>query len=105
MVARSILQMQAGIMSGSARAAAEAQEKADHLMQLATQSVVLGPGMHLEELEINDYPQVTRQNISKREPLLNIEEITGAKVQVKGQYFANPAKMPEGCRKLYVQII
>lgn len=62
-------------------------------------------GMHSDELEINDYPQIARQKITHREPLVAIEEMTGAKVQVKGQHFASGARMPEGGKKLYVEII
>jgi len=62
-------------------------------------------GMHSDELEINDYPQIARQKITHREPLVAIEEMTGAKVQVKGQHFASGARMPEGAKKLYVEII
>lgn len=56
-------------------------------------------------MEINDYPQIARQKISHREPLLQIEELTGAKLQVRGQYFSAGTRLPEGARKLYVQII
>jgi len=62
-------------------------------------------GMVLDELEINDYPQIARQKISHRDPLLQIEEMTGARVQVKGQYFATEKQMPAGARKLYVEIV
>ena len=37
--------------------------------------------MHYDELEINDYPQVARQRASNRDPLVAIEEMTGAKLQ------------------------
>jgi len=101
MVSRSIQMMQDGMLMAPGRRAAEAQEAADELRKSV--SSTLGPGQHLEELEINDYPQVARQKASHREPLLQIEEMTGCKVWVKGQYFAG--KMPEGAKKLYVEII
>lgn len=62
-------------------------------------------GMFMEEFEINDYPQIARQKISHKDPMLAIEELTGAKCQVKGQYFGPGAKIPEGARKLYVEIV
>eukprot|EP00929_Paragymnodinium_shiwhaense_P047327 TRINITY_DN23_c2_g1_i1.p1 TRINITY_DN23_c2_g1~~TRINITY_DN23_c2_g1_i1.p1 ORF type:complete len:1441 (-),score=491.69 TRINITY_DN23_c2_g1_i1:25-4347(-) len=61
-------------------------------------------GTFMDEFEINDYPQVARQRISHRDPMLQIEELTGAKCWVKGQYFADERKMPPGSKKLYVEI-
>merc|ERR1719310_1130680 len=101
MVARALASMQENIMGGAARRAEAAQAAADHLK--ASANIMVAPGMHLEEFEINDYPQVARQRISHREPLLQIEEMTGAKLWVKGQYFGSNVKIPEGCRKLYVE--
>merc|ERR1712226_198498 len=57
-----------------------------------------------DEFEVNDYPQIARQRITHREPLLAIEEMTGARLWVKGQYFADNAKVPDGARRLYVEI-
>merc|ERR1719198_1731192 len=101
MVTRSIMQIQEGILNRPNAMAAEAQAEADRLRQTTT--TLLAPGMHLEELEINDYPQIARQKITHREPLLQIEEMTGCKLWVKGQHFADERKMPEGSRKLYVE--
>lgn len=89
--------------------------------------------MHYDELEINDYPQVARQRASNRDPLVAIEEMTGAKLQalrvafnsrnglkeVRGQHFASTTRMPDGAfatrsfryfslagaKKLYMEII
>eukprot|EP00931_Biecheleriopsis_adriatica_P052116 TRINITY_DN3029_c0_g2_i1.p1 TRINITY_DN3029_c0_g2~~TRINITY_DN3029_c0_g2_i1.p1 ORF type:complete len:1280 (+),score=456.61 TRINITY_DN3029_c0_g2_i1:132-3971(+) len=68
------------------------------------QGTAIPPGMYSDELEINDYPQIARQKISHRDPLVSIEEMTGARVQVKGQHFNAGARMPEGAKKLYVEI-
>eukprot|EP00930_Biecheleria_cincta_P055169 TRINITY_DN4151_c0_g1_i1.p1 TRINITY_DN4151_c0_g1~~TRINITY_DN4151_c0_g1_i1.p1 ORF type:complete len:1282 (+),score=365.70 TRINITY_DN4151_c0_g1_i1:151-3996(+) len=62
-------------------------------------------GQCVEELEINDYPQIARQKITHRDPLVAIEEMTGCRVQVRGQHFLPNAKMPEGARKLYVECV
>lgn len=103
MVTRSIASLQDGIIARSSNAAAEADERAAELNRMATSMHL--PGAFVEELEINDYPQIARQRISAREPLLQIEELTSAKVQVRGQYFASNAKVPEGGRKLYVECV
>merc|ERR1712039_1098315 len=67
--------------------------------------IAAGPGMDFrDEFEINDYPQVARHKISHRDPQVQIEELTGAKVWVKGQFFADERKMPPGSKKLYVEI-
>jgi len=101
-VSRSIAQLQDGILNrhntGTARDAAERAE------MLGAGGMVV-PGMITDEFEINDYPTVARQKISHKDPLLQIEEMTGAKVQVKGQHFNPGAKLPEGAKKLYVEII
>merc|ERR1711879_339098 len=74
-------------------------------LQISTANPLMKPGWSIDELEINDYPQIARQKVTYREPLLAIEELTGAKVQVKGQYFPANAKIPDGGRKLYVEVI
>merc|ERR1711892_375659 len=105
MVSRAMGQIQEGINQGPTRRAAEAESMAAHLTSSYGSQVA--PGMHMEEVDINDYPEIVRKRVTAREPLLNIEEIAGAgtKIQVRGQYFANPAKMPEGARQLYVEIV
>jgi hypothetical protein len=104
MVSRAIASLQDGIMERSSSATTQdREERAAELNRMAT-SIHL-PGSFVEELEINDYPQIARQKVSVREPLLQIEELTGAKVQIKGQYFASNAKVPEGGRKLYVECV
>ncbi|CAJ1410366.1 unnamed protein product [Effrenium voratum] len=62
-------------------------------------------GMHMDELEINDYPQIARQKITHRDPLVAIEEMTGCKLQVRGQHFTSARQMPEGGKKLFVEIV
>mmetsp|Transcript_105612 Transcript_105612/g.298704 ORF Transcript_105612/g.298704 Transcript_105612/m.298704 type:complete len:228 (+) Transcript_105612:315-998(+) len=102
MVTKSIEQLQAGLIGAGAGTAHLAQAQAD----LVSGMDPLAPmGMIADELEINDYPQIARQKISHKEPLLAIEEMTGAKCQVKGQYFASGTRMPEGARRLYVYIV
>jgi ATP-dependent RNA helicase DDX46/PRP5 len=101
MVSRSIQELQASMVSGVATAAL-AQQRADQLGGVG--GPVSVPGAHVEEFEINDYPNIARQKISHREPLLAIEELTGAKCWVKGQHFGPNAKLPEGARRLYVEI-
>merc|ERR1719277_817246 len=88
---------------------ADSRETAKEAQELAQMLAGEGPmapaGQFMEEFEINAYPQVARQRISHRDPLNSIEELTGAKCWVKGQHFADERKMPEGARKLYVEII
>merc|ERR1711915_1027780 len=57
-------------------------------------------GMFREELDINDYPEVVRRQVSHRDLVSGLEESTGAKLQVKGIY--SKGKLPEGQKKLYV---
>jgi len=100
MVSKSIDQIQAGMAKGAGTAhLARAQASA------LSGSSMAPPGMHMEEFEVNDYPEVARKRMTAREPLLQIEELTGAKLWVKGQHFAAHAKLPEGARRLYVEII
>jgi len=82
----------------------EAQEMAAILAGQGEQGMA-ALGQFTEEFEINNYPEVARKRISHRDPLNMIEEKTGAKVWVKGQHFAEGKKLPEGARRLYVEII
>merc|ERR1719265_3038663 len=100
-VSRSIAQLQDGLLNRPATGTAK--EAAERAQMLAGNMYV--PGMFTDEFEINDYPTVARQKISHKDPLLQIEEMTGAKVQVKGQHFNAGVKLPEGAKKLYVEII
>ncbi|KAF4656622.1 atp-dependent rna helicase, partial [Perkinsus olseni] len=59
----------------------------------------------VEELEINDYPQLARAKVSNRELRGGIEERTGCRLQIKGQFYQRNAYVPPGCRKLYIEII
>merc|ERR1712217_474748 len=101
MVVRSMEQIQDKANKTVEATAKEAQEMA---AVLAGGGPIAPVGTHMDEFEINEYPQIARQKISHREPLLAIGEMTGAKCWVKGQYFADERKMPEGARKLYVEI-
>jgi len=102
MVLKSMEQLQGAQSKSVAATAQEAQELAQALQG---NNPFVPAGMHMDEFEINDYPQIARQRISHREPLLAIEEISGAKCWVKGQHFADVRKIPDGGRKLYVEII
>jgi len=101
MVTRSIEQLQASMARPGAGTSHLAEEQAALVRGLGP---VHPLGYSTDELEINDYPQIARQKISHKEPLLAIEELTGAKCQVKGQYFSASTKLPEGARRLYVEI-
>jgi len=102
MVLRSMEQLQG---AASKSVSATAQEAVEVAQALQGNSPLVPAGMHMDEFEINDYPQIARQRISHREPLLAIEELSGAKCWVKGQFFADERKIPEGGKKLYVEII
>jgi len=103
MVTRAIASLQDGIMRKPSETARDAEERVAELNRMATSMHL--PGSFVEELEINDYPQIARQRVTTREPLLQIEELSGAKVQIKGQYFPSNARIPEGGRKLYVECV
>mmetsp|Transcript_46116 Transcript_46116/g.107888 ORF Transcript_46116/g.107888 Transcript_46116/m.107888 type:complete len:1058 (+) Transcript_46116:122-3295(+) len=101
MVSKAIESLQAQAAKPGAGTSHLAEEKAAKMMG----GKEIPAGMCSDELEINDYPQIARQRITAREPLVAIEEMTGAKVQVKGQHFTSTARMPEGAKKLYVEIL
>lgn len=102
MVTKSMEQLQATLARPGGGTVQFAEEQAALVSGLGP---VAPAGMAMDELEINDYPQIARQKISHKEPLLAIEELTGSKCQVKGQYFGANAKLPEGARRLYVEIV
>ncbi|CAK9109280.1 DEAD-box ATP-dependent RNA helicase 42 [Durusdinium trenchii] len=102
LVTKAIESLQSHAATPGAGTSHLAEEKAAKMLG---QNKDIPAGMHSDELEINDYPQIARQKITHREPLVAIEEMTGAKVQVKGQHFASTARMPEGAKKLYVEIL
>mmetsp|Transcript_83979 Transcript_83979/g.246261 ORF Transcript_83979/g.246261 Transcript_83979/m.246261 type:complete len:1529 (+) Transcript_83979:240-4826(+) len=102
MVTRTMEQLQASMAKPGAGTAHLAEAQAALLSGVGPNAP---PGMAIDELEINDYPTIARQKISHKEPLLAIEEMTGAKCQVKGQYFTANQKLPEGARRLYVEVV
>ncbi|KAL8272150.1 hypothetical protein Esti_003919 [Eimeria stiedai] len=66
-------------------------------------------GNFVDELEINDYPQVARYKLTQRELMSRIMEETGAVLYVKGQH-VEPALKPRtqlapGVKFLHVEII
>lgn len=107
MLDRSMEAVQTALTQAQAKAAETTEEAARIASALSGNGLttIAPAGMHADELEINDYPQVARQQISHREKLDAIHELTGARCQVKGQHFANKDKLPEGGRLLYVEVI
>ena len=61
---------------------------------------------HETELEINDYPEKIRLQLQKRYFHQELEERTGTKILLKGKFFdpKKRFKVPEGERKLYLEI-
>jgi ATP-dependent RNA helicase DDX46/PRP5 len=101
MVTKAISSLQSQAAKPGRDTAQLAEDKASQMLHGNTHLA----GMFCEELDINDYPQVARQKITHRDPLVAIEEMTGCRVQVRGQHFLPNAKMPEGARKLYVECV
>jgi hypothetical protein len=61
-------------------------------------------GVAVEELEINDYPELARAKGVTRDTRLQLEEQFGVKIAMKGQYFGPGQTIPVGGRKLFVEI-
>ena len=61
-------------------------------------------GMHVEEFEINEYPELARAKGVTREIRTQIEDRHGVRVVVKGQYIPPNTPVPSGARKLFVEI-
>jgi len=57
-----------------------------------------------EDLEINDYPQMARWRVTRKEALQGITEWTGASITTKGAYVQPGRNPPPGERKLYLCI-
>eukprot|EP00932_Pfiesteria_piscicida_P012446 SRR837773.23827.p2 GENE.SRR837773.23827~~SRR837773.23827.p2 ORF type:complete len:382 (-),score=159.69 SRR837773.23827:1-1146(-) len=91
MIVRSMEQMQKAV----SRKAEETQDEASEMAALVASGTTIAPeGRFIEEFEINDYLEVARKRISAGEPKQAIEEISGAKIIVRGQHFADPARCP-----------
>jgi hypothetical protein len=60
-------------------------------------------GMHVEELEINEYPELARAKGVTRDIRTQIEDRYGVKVVLKGQYIPPNTPVPMGARKLFVE--
>lgn len=56
------------------------------------------------EFEVNDFPQQARSKVMAKEFTQSILELTGCKVQAKGQYFEFNRKPGPGQRRLYLYI-
>ena len=61
-------------------------------------------GMHVEEFEINEYPELARAKGVTREVRTQIEDRHGVRVVMKGQYIPPNTPVPLGARKLFVEI-
>jgi ATP-dependent RNA helicase DDX46/PRP5 len=55
-------------------------------------------------LEINDFPQKARWNVTHKDSLAQISEFTGAVITTRGQYLPPGKPLPVGERKLYLLI-
>merc|ERR1712216_999202 len=56
------------------------------------------------ELEINDFPQKARWNVTHKDSLAQISEFTGAIITTRGQYIPPGKQLPIGERKLHLLI-
>jgi hypothetical protein len=61
-------------------------------------------GMHVEEFEINEYPELARAKGVTRDIRTQIEDRHGVRVVVKGQYIPPNTPVPLGARKLFVEV-
>jgi len=57
-----------------------------------------------EEIEINDFPQIVRWKITKKESLQHVMELSGAVIVVKGIFCKPNHKLHMGEKKLYLVI-
>jgi ATP-dependent RNA helicase DDX46/PRP5 len=62
------------------------------------------PGRFFAELEVNDFPQQARWKVTHRETMLQIAELTGCAVIVKGVFVPPGKPVPEGERKIFLLI-
>ena len=71
----------------------------------ARSGVFQADGTHFEsELEINDFPQKARWNVTHKDSLAQISEFTGAVITTRGQYIPPGKQLPIGERKLHLLI-
>lgn len=61
-------------------------------------------GVVQDELEINSYPEWARRQMIYGRNLAGVEDRTGARCQLKGQYFPAGADVPITERKLYIEV-
>lgn len=61
-------------------------------------------GRFAGELEINDYPQHARWQVTKKGSLDDVEEFTGCVVTTRGNFYAAGRNPPPGQRKLHLLI-
>tara|TARA_B110000977_G_scaffold185053_1_gene249485 strand:+ start:29058 stop:32429 length:3372 start_codon:yes stop_codon:yes gene_type:complete len=97
-----------GATTGAARAAAFAAAlAAQHAAGTgrgASGSGAQGAPRFESELEINDFPQKARWNVTHKDSLSMISDFTGAVITTRGQYLPPGKPLPIGERKLYLLI-
>ena len=97
-----------GATTGAARAAAFAAAlAAQHAAgggRGGAASTSSGTPRFESELEINDFPQKARWNVTHKDSLAQISEFTGAVITTRGQYIPPGKQLPIGERKLHLLI-
>lgn len=95
-----------GATTGAARAAAFAAALAAQHAAGTGRGGSSGsaPSAFESELEINDFPQKARWNVTHKDSLAQISEFTGAVITTRGQYLPPGKPLPVGERKLYLLI-
>merc|ERR1712205_182329 len=71
---------------------------------LLKEAITLEDGTVMDELEINNYPEWARRQMAYGRNLQGVEERTGAKCQLKGQYYPAGQEVPVSDRKLYIEV-
>jgi len=97
-----------GATTGAARAAAFAAALAAQHAAGVGRGGAAGPSAGAprfeSELEINDFPQKARWNVTHKDSLAQISEFTGAVITTRGQYIPPGKQLPIGERKLHLLI-
>jgi ATP-dependent RNA helicase DDX46/PRP5 len=96
-----------GATTGAARAAAFAAAlAAQHAAGVGRggSAAAAGVSRFESELEINDFPQKARWNVTHKDSLAAISEFTGAVITTRGQYIPPGKQLPIGERKLHLLI-
>eukprot|EP00730_Choanoeca_flexa_P006377 TRINITY_DN12143_c1_g1_i1.p1 TRINITY_DN12143_c1_g1~~TRINITY_DN12143_c1_g1_i1.p1 ORF type:complete len:984 (+),score=309.05 TRINITY_DN12143_c1_g1_i1:265-2952(+) len=61
-------------------------------------------GFAQEEIEINEWPQEARYKVTRRDFMQEIGETCGAAITVRGYYYPPGKKVPDGSRKIYINV-